>query len=479
MSLKTRLARGACAFAAVAMMVLPLAQSARAQEEAAPPPAAEEVTPATPAAEEAPPAEEAPAFANYDEFKASPEYVGFLANNLWIMLAAALVFLMHLGFATVESGLCQKKNTVNILFKNVFIVCIGALGYMLYGFNAMYPGWENGVSMDFFALGKPITNSFDDAGQVANMTTAYATGPMTYWTDFLFQAMFAATAATIVSGAVAERVKLTSFMIYATVLVTFFYPITGSWKWGYGWLNTKGFHDFAGSTLVHAFGGFAALAAVIVLGPRRGKYTSEGVKPILPHNLPLATIGVFLLFLGWFGFNGGSVLSADPQAVSRVFVTTAMAGFTGGIGAMLTSWVVLKKPDLSMMLNGMLAGLVGITAGADDVTPLAAVAIGAIAGLIVVLSVVFFDKIKIDDPVGAISVHGVCGVFGTLAPAIFGTKDFGTQLMGTLAVSAFAFVVSLVLFLILKVTIGIRVDPQEEEEGLDVAEHGSPAYTDH
>ena len=479
MSLKTRLARGACAFAAVAMMVLPLAQSARAQEEAAPPPAAEEVTPATPAAEEAPPAEEAPAFATYDEFKASPEYVGFLANNLWIMLAAALVFLMHLGFATVESGLCQKKNTVNILFKNVFIVCIGALGYMLYGFNAMYPGWENGVSMDFFALGKPITNSFDDAGQVANMTTAYATGPMTYWTDFLFQAMFAATAATIVSGAVAERVKLTSFMIYATVLVTFFYPITGSWKWGYGWLNTKGFHDFAGSTLVHAFGGFAALAAVIVLGPRRGKYTSEGVKPILPHNLPLATIGVFLLFLGWFGFNGGSVLSADPQAVSRVFVTTAMAGFTGGIGAMLTSWVVLKKPDLSMMLNGMLAGLVGITAGADDVTPLAAVAIGAIAGLIVVLSVVFFDKIKIDDPVGAISVHGVCGVFGTLAPAIFGTKDFGTQLMGTLAVSAFAFVVSLVLFLILKVTIGIRVDPQEEEEGLDVAEHGSPAYTDH
>ena len=479
MSLKTRLARGACAFAAVAMMVLPLAQSARAQEEAAPPPAAEEVTPATPAAEEAPPAEEAPAFANYDEFKASPEYVGFLANNLWIMLAAALVFLMHLGFATVESGLCQKKNTVNILFKNVFIVCIGALGYMLYGFNAMYPGWENGVSMDFFALGKPITNSFDDAGQVANMTTAYATGPMTYWTDFLFQAMFAATAATIVSGAVAERVKLTSFMIYATVLVTFFYPITGSWKWGYGWLNTKGFHDFAGSTLVHAFGGFAALAAVIVLGPRRGKYTSEGVKPILPHNLPLATIGVFLLFLGWFGFNGGSVLSADPQAVSRVFVTTAMAGFTGGIGAMLTSWVVLKKPDLSMMLNGMLAGLVGITAGADDVTPLAAVAIGAIAGLIVVLSVVFFDKIKIDDPVGAISVHGVCGVFGTLAPAIFGTKDFGTQLMGTLAVSAFAFVVSLVLILILKLTIAIRVDPQEEEEGLDVAEHGSPAYTDH
>jgi Amt family ammonium transporter len=328
-------------------------------------------------------------------------------------------------------------------------------------------------------LGKPIANTFDEAGLVANMTTAYATGPMTYWTDFLFQAMFAATAATIVSGAVAERVKLTSFMIYATILVTFFYPITGSWKWGYGWLNTAGFHDFAGSTLVHAFGGFAALAAVIVLGPRRGKFTKDGVKPVLPHNLPLATIGVFLLFVGWFGFNGGSVLSADPQAVSRVFVTTAMAGFAGGIGAMLTSWGVLKKPDLSMTLNGMLAGLVGITAGADDIAPFGAVAVGAIAGVIVVLSVIFFDKIKIDDPVGAISVHGVCGVFGTLAPAIFGTKSFGTQLMGTLAVSAFAFVVSLALFLILKVVMGVRVDAQEEEEGLDVAEHGAPAYTDH
>lgn len=478
MSLKTRMASGACALAALALMVLPLAPVAYAQEEAAPPPAAEETVPEAPA-EAATPAEEAPAYATYDDFKASPEYAGFLANNLWIMIAAALVFLMHLGFATVESGMCQKKNTTNILFKNVFIVCIGALGYMFYGFNGMYPGWEMGVSKDFFALGKPITNSFDDAAQVANMTTAYATGPMTYWTDFLFQAMFAATAATIVSGAVAERVKLTSFMIYATILVTIFYPITGSWKWGYGWLNTAGFHDFAGSTLVHAFGGFAALAAVIVLGPRRGKYTKDGVKPVLPHNMPLATIGVFLLFLGWFGFNGGSVLSADPQAVSRVFVTTAMAGFAGGIGAMLTSWVVLKKPDLSMTLNGMLAGLVGITAGADDVTPFAAVAIGAIAGLIVVLSVIFFDKIKIDDPVGAISVHGVCGVFGTLAPAIFGTKALGTQLMGTLAVSAFAFVVSFALFFILKLVMGVRVDAQEEDEGLDVAEHGAPAYSDH
>lgn len=473
----------ALALAAAACFAVPLMPTTGyGQEETAPAPT-EEVAEPAPAEEAAPApaeetAEEVPAYATYDDFKAGPEYAGFLANNLWIMIAAALVFLMHLGFATVESGLCQKKNTVNILFKNVFIVCVGALGYMFYGFNGMYPGWEMGVSKDFFALGKPIANSFDETGLVANMTTAYATGPMTYWTDFLFQAMFAATAATIVSGAVAERVKLSSFMIYTTILVTFFYPITGSWKWGYGFLNTMGFHDFAGSTLVHAFGGFAALAAVIVLGPRLGKYTKDGVKPILPHNLPLATIGVFLLFLGWFGFNGGSVLSADPQAVSRVFVTTAMAGFTGGIGAMLTSYVTLKKPDLSMTLNGILAGLVGITAGADDVTPFAAVAIGAIAGVIVVLSVLFFDKVKIDDPVGAISVHGVCGVFGTLAPAIFGSKDFMVQLIGTVSVSAFAFVVSLTLFLILKVTLGVRVDAQEEAEGLDVAEHGVPAYSD-
>lgn len=466
----------ALAAAAIAIAVIPLAMPAYGQDEETPPAVA--AVAEAPAAEAAAEEAEAPAYATYDDFKAGPEYAGFLANNLWIMIAAALVFLMHLGFATVESGMCQQKNTVNILFKNVFIVCIGALGYMFYGFNGMYPGWEMGVSKDFFALGKPIANTFDDAGQVANMTSAYATGPMTYWTDFLFQAMFAATAATIVSGAVAERVKLKSFMIYATILVTFFYPITGSWKWGYGWLNTMGFHDFAGSTLVHGFGGFAALAAVIVLGPRTGKYTKEGLMPILPHNLPLSTIGVFLLFLGWFGFNGGSVLSADPQTVSRVFVTTAMAGFSGGIGAMLTSWIVLKKPDLSMTLNGMLAGLVGITAGADDVTPFASVAIGLIAGLLVVLSVVFFDKIKIDDPVGAISVHGVCGIFGTLAPGIFGTKSLGVQLIGTLSVCAFAFVTSFALFYILKLIMGVRVDDQEEHEGLDVAEHGAPAYND-
>ncbi len=413
----------------------------------------------------------------------------FIIDNLWILISAALVFIMHLGFASVESGMCQKKNTVNIMFKNVFIVCIGAIGYMLWGFNAMYPG---GDFVGYFAAGSPISSGFTGDDHAANLTNAYA--DYTYWSDFIFQAMFAATAATIVSGAVAERIKLSSFMVYAAILVTFLYPITGSWEWGGGWLNQFGgedkdntaqFIDFAGSSLVHAFGGFAALAAVIVLGPRRGKYTKEGIKPILPSNLPVANIGVFLLFLGWFGFNGGSVLSADPESVSRVFVTTAMAGFGGGFASIIMSWIVLKKPDLSMSLNGMLAGLVGITAGAGAINPFNALFVGIIAGCICIFSVLFFDKIKIDDPVGAISVHGVCGIFGTLAVAIFGEKElageaisFSAQLTGTLSISAFAFVTSLILFSILKLVMGVRVDEEEEVAGLDVAEHGVAAYNE-
>jgi ammonium transporter, Amt family len=471
--------------AAIAFVAVPGALPVWAQDEEAPPPV-EAVTPAVEApAPEAeahgePAAEAPPAEGTYEAFMAGPDAAMFTVNNLWILLAAALVFIMHLGFASVESGLCQRKNTTNILFKNVFIVCIGALGYMAWGFNAMYPGWEDGVSRDFFAAGSPLMNGFgDEAARTANVTGAYAS--YTLWADFIFQAMFAATAATIVSGAVAERVKLSAFMIYAAILVTFFYPISGSWKWGLGWLNTMGFYDFAGSSVVHGFGGFAALAAVLVLGPRRGKYTKDGVKPVLPHNLPLANLGVFMLFLGWFGFNGGSVLSADPEGVSRVFVTTAMAGFAGGLGAMFTSWAVLKKPDLSMGLNGMLAGLVGITAGADVINPWQSVLVGAIAGLIVVFSVMFFDKLRVDDPVGAISVHGVCGIWGTLAVGIFSTNgdhSFFTQLIGTVSIGAFAFVGSFVVFAALKAIMGVRVDAQEEEEGLDVAEHGAPAYND-
>jgi Amt family ammonium transporter len=416
----------------------------------------------------------------YAAFMETPGAAFFTISNLWLLICAALVFLMHLGFATVESGLSQSKNTVNILFKNVFIISMGIISYALWGFNGMYPG-EWGID-GIFAMG----SWFDSDGATAALMTAEYNN-YTWYTDFIFQAMFAATAATIVSGAVAERVKLGSFMIFATLLVTFAYPITGSWEWGGGWLNTafgdadsgKQFVDFAGSSLVHAFGGFAALACVIVLGPRAGKYVDGKIKPILGHSMPLATIGVFLLFLGWFGFNGGSVLSADPYLVSLVFVTTALAAAGGALGSIFTSWVFLKKPDLSMGLNGILAGLVGITAGADTLTPVAAIIVGLIAGVLVVFSIIFFDKIKIDDPVGAISVHGVCGIFGTLAVAIFGSAaPFMTQLIGTLSISAFAFNFSLIVFGLLKVTIGVRVSPEEEVEGLDISEHGQEAYPD-
>lgn len=465
--------------AAIAFAAFSLNSTLQAQD-AAPPPevVVEQVEQVveTPAAAE--PAEAPPAEGTYEAFMAGPDAASFTVNNLWILISAALVFIMHLGFCSVESGLCQKKNTVNIIFKNVFIVCMGAVTYMLWGFNAMYPGEMGTAWNGFFAVGSPLMNGFaDEASRTAAVTSEYAN--YTVWADFIFQAMFAATAATIVSGAVAERVKLSSFMIYATILVMFVYPMTGSWKWGTGWLDAKGFYDFAGSSVVHAFGGFAALAAVLILGPRKGKYTAEGLKPILPHNLPLANIGVFALFIGWFGFNGGSVLSADPEAVSRVFVTTAMAGFAGGLAAIFTSWIVLKKPDLSMGLNGMLAGLVGITAGADVIAPWQSVLVGLIAGILVVLSVIFFDKLKIDDPVGAVSVHGVCGVWGTLAVGIFAAeKSFGTQLLGAASYCIAAFVISFILFYIIKLIMGVRVDEQEEAEGLDVAEHGSPAYHD-
>ncbi|NDV62764.1 ammonium transporter [Puniceicoccales bacterium CK1056] len=409
----------------------------------------------------------------YETYMGTAASAFFTVSNLWLLIAAGLVFIMHLGFATLESGLTQSKNTVNILFKNVFIICMGVLTYAVWGFNSMYPGDFNG----FFAMGSPIPNSFSGADVVANMTGEYA--DYTYWTDFIFQAMFAATAATIVSGAVAERIKLGSFMIGATLLVTICYPITGSWQWGGGWLAENGFYDFAGSSLVHAFGGFAALAAVIILGARKGKYLAGGkIRPILGHSMPLATIGVFLLFLGWFGFNGGSVLSADPQLVSLVFVTTAIAAAAGGLVSILVSWVVIKKPDLSMALNGILAGLVGITAGADSMGPWAAVAVGGIAGAIVVFAILFFDKIKIDDPVGAISVHGVCGMWGTIAVGIFGGASLLWQIIGTVSISIFAFVTSFIVFTVVKLIFGLRVSEEEEVEGLDIGEHGQEAYPD-
>ena len=396
----------------------------------------------------------------------------FVANNLWMMLCAGLVFIMHLGFATLESGLTRAKNTANILFKNTFIVSIGILSYALIGFSLMYPGEFNGF-LGWAGLG--IGAGYDEASN----GPGYADGGYTYWTDFLFQAMFAATAATIVSGAVAERIKLSSFMIFSTIFVAFVYTIAGSWNWGGGWLDALGFYDFAGSTLVHSVGGWGALAGALLLGPRLGKYAGGRLHPIPGSNLPLATIGVLLLWLGWFGFNGGSVLSADPALTSFTLVTTCLAAAAGGMAAMITSWRMAGKPDLSMMLNGILAGLVGITAGADTIPVFWAVVVGGVAGVLVVFSVLFFDRIRIDDPVGAISVHLTCGIWGTLAVGLFSMNPehrLGTQLVGVLAYGGFAFGCALAVFLALRLTLGIRVPEEEEIEGLDLGEHGGHAY---
>jgi Amt family ammonium transporter len=430
---------------------------------------AQETPPPAPAAAAAPAPAEAPAeeeaedpVGDYKELldgqaEYAPAYDFFVTSMLWTVIAAALVFLMHLGFATLESGLTQSKNTVNILFKNVFIVSIGIITYALVGFNSHYPGDFNG----WFSFGwRPI----GDLNAEGGATWGYGgLGlAMTGFGDFIFQAMFAATAATIVSGAVAERIKLLPFMIFATLLVGFAYPVVGSWHWGGGWLGDlsdgAGFKDFAGSAVVHAFGGFAALACVLLLGPRKGKYVDGKISPIPGHNMPLAAIGVFLLFFGWFGFNGGSVLSAEPAALGLVFTTTTLAACAGALASIVVSWVFLRTPDLSMALNGILAGLVGITANADIVSAMGSIIIGLVAGVIVVFSIVFFDKIRIDDPVGAISVHGVCGVWGILACAIFDTTDSGFtiagQLTGVAAVAAAAFIFSLVVFGVIKVVMG-------------------------
>jgi Amt family ammonium transporter len=392
----------------------------------------------------------------------------FAINNTWMLVATFLVFIMHLGFATLESGLTQAKNTVNILFKNMSIIAIGILTYAVCGFNLMYPGEFNGF-FGFAGLG--VSTGAE------GLTPAYNPG-YTYWTDFIFQAMFAATAATIVSGAVAERIKLSSFLVFSTIYVALVYPIVGSWTWGGGWLADKNFHDFAGSTLVHSVGGWAALVGAYTLGPRLGKYSRNGkIKPILGHNMPLATIGVFLLWFGWYGFNGGSVLSADPGAVSFVFVTTTLAAAAGVIGAMGTSWIISKKPDLSMILNGSLAGLVGITAGADCISPMYSVIVGLIAGAIVVVAVIQLDKMKIDDPVGAISVHLACGIWGTLAVGIFSTDyQLGTQAIGVGAYALFCFVGANIIFQVIKLVLGLRVSEEEEILGLDIGEHDMESY---
>ena len=422
----------------------------------------------------------------------SPEM--FTTNNLWMMVATFLVFIMHLGFATVESGLTRAKNTVNILFKNTLIPAIGLLTYALVGFGLMYqgdwaiPGWlrlGGGVGTD-----------------AAGLTSAYNVG-YTYWTDFLFQGMFAATAATIVSGAMAERTQFRAYVIYSAVISAIIYPIVVRWQWGGGWLfqggiNDTPFHDFAGSTLVHMTGGCAAAMGALILGPRIGKYGPDGKPRSIPgHSIPFAILGCFILLVGWYGFNPGSWLGADP-VIGKIAVNTTLAAAAGAVAAMVVTWVKNGKPDVSMTGNGLLAGLVGVTAGAWAVDQLGATIIGLVAGVIVVFAVSFFDKIKIDDPVGAVSVHGVCGAFGTIAVGLFseldaeesggllkeglfyggGADQLVSQIIGVVAVAAFVLVTSGILFTVLKKTIGLRVSEQEEIEGLDVHEHGAPGYAD-
>ncbi|MCJ7810340.1 MAG: ammonium transporter [Desulfobulbaceae bacterium] len=394
------------------------------------------------------------------------------ANYVWTLVAAALVFFMQAGFALVETGFTRAKNAINIMMKNLMDFSMGSLAYWALGFGLMFgiskSGWigTSGFFLsDFKVGGDPWVLAF-----------------------WMFQVVFAATAATIVSGAMAERTKFSGYLVYSIFISGLIYPIFGSWAWGGlfhggGWLEKLGFIDFAGSTVVHSVGGWAALAGAIVLGPRLGKYTKDGgIKPILGHNIPLAALGVFILWLGWFGFNPGSTTTANKD-IAMIFVNTNLAAAAGSILAMFTSWIRFGKPDAGMSLNGALAGLVAITAGCANVTPLSAVIIGAIAGIIVVFSVVFLDRIKVDDPVGAVSVHGVNGAWGTLAAGLFnigGTsgKIIGVQVLGIVVCFVWTFVTAFILFKVIDKTIGLRVTPQEEAEGLDLGEHGGNAYPD-
>jgi len=395
-------------------------------------------------------------------------------NNVWMMLCAALVFFMHLGFSFLEIGLTRQKNTINILFKNFFIITMGIIVYCLVGFNLMYPGNFNIIGngiLGFAGLGLDSAAASD---------LAYNEG-YTYWTDFLFQAMFAATAGTIISGAVAERIKINSFMLIVFIYVGLVYPVVGSWQWGSGFLYSLGFYDFAGSTLVHSVGGWGALIVIYLLGARKGKFDSNGKAIAIPgSNIPLSAAGVLILWLGWFGFNGGSVLSADPANTSLVLVTTCLAAAAGGIGAAFFSNLLYKNLDITMFMNGVLGGLVGITAGADQMGPTEAIIIGAIGGVIVVLGVALLDKCKLDDPVGAIPVHLFAGIWGTLAVGIFGASASFDQFMVQLAsigiVGLFCVFGATLITLFVKSILGLRVSEEEEEAGLDIAEHGTKAY---
>ena len=442
---------------------------------------------------------------------APDQQAGYAIDNFFLFICAVLVLFMQAGFAMVEAGFNSSKHTVNILFKNSLDLCVGVLLYFVVGYNLMYPGdyttWiaDKNAAIEAGETFDEVANPAPWNGYIGGFTPGIpgygadepAAGALAPQVDFLFQVAFAATAATIVSGAVAGRMKFGAYMIYSAVITALIYPISGSWKWGLGWLNAMGFYDFAGSVVVHAVGGFAGLAGAIVLGPRLGRYTDDGRPIAIPgHSLPLATLGVFILLIGWFGFNPGSQLAlygVSPNEtgggysdtvgiVMKVAVNTLLSAAAGGCVATFLSWILFGKPDLSMALNGMLAGLVGITANCDGVTNGSALIIGAVAGVIVVAGIILLDKLRIDDPVGAFPVHGLCGMWGCLAIPIFGDYGEGTgtwaaQITGTIAICAWSFFTMLVLFGILKAVGFLRVTPEEEERGLDISEHGMSAYS--
>ncbi|RYG91195.1 ammonium transporter [Loktanella sp. IMCC34160] len=412
-------------------------------------------------------------FAQEAEVAAAPDINPYIFTTLLFLIGGFLVFWMAAGFAMLEAGLVRSKNVTMQLTKNIALFSIAAIMYWLVGFNLMYPGdawsiagWLGGFSPTSL---EPVGLAAEDAA------LDYAS----VGSDFFFQLMFCATTASIVSGTLAERIKLWPFLIFTVVLTGIFYPIEASWQWGGGWLSEAGFSDFAGSTLVHAAGGFAALAGALILGPRIGKYKDGRTIPMPGSNLALATLGTFILWLGWFGFNGGSQLAmgtvGDVTDVSRIFANTNMAAAAGAVAALILTQIMYKKPDLTMVLNGALAGLVSITAEPLAPSLFGALLTGAVGGIIVVFAVPMLDKLKIDDVVGAIPVHLIAGVWGTLAVAFY-TGNWGAQILGIVAIGAFTFVASAVLWYILKVTMGIRVSEEDEINGLDMAELGMEAY---
>ncbi len=419
----------------------------------------------------------------------------FVLDTIWVLVAAMLVFFMNLGFGLVESGFARSKNTVNILSKNFIVFAVASLGFLLLGWGIMFGDGNGFIGLKglFFVGGADNSPMTGEAYEGVYSAISWAGVPV--WAKFFFQLVFCGTAATIVSGAVAERVKYIAFILFSFVLTLLVYPIVGHWIWGGGFLASLGFWDFAGSTVVHSVGGWAALAGILILGPRFGKYGKKGKVNAIPgHSLPLATIGAFVLWLGWFGFNPGSTMAADPNSIAHIVVTTNTAGVTAILTSTITATLLLGKPDLGMSINGLLAGLVAITAGCAFVSVGSSIAIGAIAGILVVLSVVFFDRMKIDDPVGALSVHLTNGVFGTLAVGLFaqdsitgiatgnglffggGFALLGAQALGVISVAGFVFASAIIVWVVLKKTIGIRVKLQEEIDGLDIGEHGNVAY---